>query len=1693
MSGKANRFGNRKQTYRSTPIQFDPDTRTHSAEPLPEHVSSDKARHSRHGDSYQRELGLVIMLRAFRMYQQDRDFNFEVTMEDPAGGDFDDIMFRYESPRLSTGTVSVQAKHKRLPTSEKSKLTKEMLLPSRNSDKNPFSFTRYFLSFLQVDRKLKTNTHNTYVLCTNALLDKNLEKSLMVKRDRVDDWLQFSNDIEATCYQINRNKVDKELKEKLINSCALKLAEQVSNGTVIAFEDSLYRAFATMINDCVQSSVTENSAVASGIFRFNEDFLNADPSSDLGMFREGFKKAYTKFIKNDKSHDMKEIVLKIDMKSFTSATSEGESLDRNLQKFYKSFVLVCNSLKEDELRGKVTDLLPKWCNSPVVMDSLHELLCNAMSSETPKPIKLSYIKEMFITKAANINFTKFERDSNDYLEGLRLKYPYIEIEPGRLNGSAFAVFLKDVATGGVYEFKSRIDLKVSSLIVAQTLSLFEWKTLFVDSSKLEEKENLMEILQDLFSYNRDVNHPTVKLITFVGKPNHGSIDAIEKLSKQYNQKFIVIEKMLEKQNEDNHCERFYVNDLMPEASRQLFKNNVQKKIFGTVVSLNRIVDKSDDLCFVLALLESFDQSSEMNDNRNNCSYEKIKHCYIHRHYEPDDDNERDKSVTQYMHHNLNDLPHFKHEDVSFTEMVKFIDYTNSTLPDVQRVFDMNEEDPVPPGFQVGDREKVFVFLNDAGHGKTSYFTWLAWRLSQQDGALYVVKFNGVEYSTDFERLENGDLQNMNDTGIVRFLYRLVHLALFVPSVNRQTDEETDVHRDEADQCAQFLTVVNGQIVLDEKTAKELPMKQLIELRLFRTKFNEHQLVLIMDGFDEIGYKHVVMQCFAWFAKFEGIRNIYLSSRPYEFKEDFRSSFKNCNVNRLKPFSRDDVILSHHKYLQKNVDDYKHCEKEQCMYVLTVLFIVITNILSDLTTVPLLLCLAQDTLLPVLMKHINFKLYTMSKRMLTNDKKLDSMQLVERFIDRKLHILNTDKSGTTDAAVKTPVAKKRIELSNKQIKNRHVLLAMCAIFDKNDRKKLLSPVEQESVTEMIEDVIKGEEKTGIIEGIRDGVPQFVHRIFAEYFAACWLSNNTKRFQTEPVFRSQVIWSHSLKKTRAFFDRMILKESEGCDLHWAVINKSLEQFRKIMRENRSAIAVKDKVGRLSLHLVDLCAVYDEVFSEDVIADLANETDSLFQWNALDYAFIQNNEWGIHFLMKCGVRLNVEILFQQLYSNDVDDLLFQGINYAYYLEKYAKQPDTANTIRTRLVKYLIYDRKLDIYSPRTKLKLLSVLEFCVGWNLFEEFHQFIAQSGQPEQVLDGLVDRLFQLAFKRKAHDIIVYLVDRCKFSLPWINDSQGLIACAKRAIQRNQAELFKMIFQQLCARLMFEAVDETDIIDESEVQIENDTIEIQVSFFDKCCVLSNKDVNHALPEYSLLDGNNVDEIFVKFLGRAIHVGSVRMASYILQKTKMVVTNQLIVTIMRSFPASPPFYHKKCMPAFEYLLNKTVDLHSVDQEGRNLFHMIAQNGCFYMLPCLIAKGFEPKQINDLNHWNGFHYLVSRADHFSSRVAKALVFLRHLGHMDGFKTLSKTGESVFDIAITNEHYIAAQMLFEAEYCNLSYSEKVDAVMDIMQQMLLKHDAEYILRFLFNSCWYTLTYELLKNEMWHAVYSSIVQQIPVV
>nr|XP_049466663.1 uncharacterized protein LOC125907573 [Anopheles coluzzii] len=1659
-------------------------------------VSSGKGKSSRHGDSYQLGMGLVVTLRAFRMHQLDRTFKFVIVMEDPAGKDFDDIMYHYSSDRLSSGTVSIQAKHKQSNDDDGKQgvLTEDLLHARWDSKPKPsFSIAKYFISFLEVDQNLGTTTRS-YVLCTNYVLHKSL-KGQFIKREQQsdEDMLQFCYDVGATCYQINPEHENKTLEDQLINSALAKLGKLMANDVFhrkeIICKDSLYYTFAGFINKCVDRC----DANATG-FKFNEVYFNAAPNTHIGIFRTEFAKECQRLMKDGKlkiREILKTAIIRFDQSSLTAALSKEESLEQLISKFYQSFMLVCQTPHEEELMSKAKDLLPKWCSAELVLDKLHTLLFNAMKSATPDPISLTFLQEKFREVDPNVNFTLLKCRSKEYLDSMQQKYPFIQIDPERLKRSKLNSFIASENSGGIYEFKCSLNLDVSSLIVGQTLLLHRYETLFIDSAMHQDKKELLNILDDLMSYLKDVNHPTIKLITFWGKLEAENLCEIKKLCERYHQKVVIVEQILDS------VEHFSMDELIGEAKEQLFHDHENQIIFGTVTPLTSIIHEKDDLSFLLNVLEILNQPEKMaRYDSIEHNYEQIKPWYIHRQFVPLDSPPEEENITRNGNVTYSANSFGQQAEVHFAEMVHYLhDYDKDTMSDVKKTLALSEETQDPPGCRDDENDgKVYIFLNDAGAGKTTYFTWLAWRLSTYDRSLYVIKLIALEYSTDFERLEECGVDHWNDTQIVRLLYRFIHLALFVPSVCRRTIEETDVHRAEADRCAELISLSNGRIVLDETKTKDLTAMQLIELRLFREKFNQNQLVLILDGFDEIApyYKDVVMKCFARFAQLDGLRNLYISSRPYGFVEAFKNAFSNCNICKLKPFTEEDQIYLLHLFLRSKIAAYSDCRFDELIPVVGILYATVNFQEGTIQNVPLMFYILYVTFLPKVQRYVDFDAQQICGKIFI-EKGLPLLDMVETYVDLKLRIHNVEKAGLTDSASVTAGAKEIEQLLARDVKAEHGLLGAYVMFPKSCWNELFTKQQLKKVALYVHNLTQGEDSGGLIDRIQDGMPSFVHRSFAEFFAAYWLSQHYRRvLGSVSFFRSVTFWNDdSYQEIHTFFEAMVDRQCSDYPVHNVIKKRSTSSVEEIISQDPSAIYKRDGVGRTPFHL--LARYYSNELVELLMKRniLVRETvslkDELLQWSVLDYAFVCNNTTYIEQLLTLGPDVNLDVLLQQLLTSDIDLLLKRSHTLVNLLEKHDATRALTRQIHTRVVQHILRDRQLNLNARLEKLKSLTVLEYCTELGAYDMFLEFVAQSDDPYRVLATDINGLFQKAFLCRDTRFVFYYIEQHNFPLPWVDNFAGFSSVLVSVCGSYKMSTFKVLFKQLCLQRKIRCINESAILHEELPDAPGDEQFNRRIENMRCCVRSVRDIHNDLPIYQ--EGIPFqDECIVEcLLARTIDMGSIEKTGYVLQMTETVVTNELIEKIMRLLPKGVS--HKESIGTFKYLLQHATNLYQTDSEGRNLLHMIAQHGCFFMLHCLVEKGVDVSLINAKNGWNVFHYIASRANnahslHFETD-SRNIIFkymLQAVPDPDYLTARDIAGYSVLDVAIVKQNFSVARTIVNSQISHVvgGAEERLQALFDKVKHVLTEEHEMKVTKFF----WYLHEYTEEHDE-WSEVYAT--------
>ncbi|XP_041778829.1 uncharacterized protein LOC121597259 isoform X2 [Anopheles merus] len=1569
-----------------------------------------------HGVAYHIRLTMIILFRAYSLHRQGKLSQFELKMEVADAGKFDDLKIHYASSSTSEGTVYIQAKHKQpsaKPTKtkqmhpnhpytptlrERPSITEATLLTRWNS-RGPFSIPKYFISYLEGCEKLSSGAH-TFLLCTNATIDSKLKHKLTLQKHGSEDILSFCDDIGATCYSLNAvNEFDAlidALRQASLEKLGQMIVLHVRYNTKIESNYSSLNVYANLIHRCV-----EEFGTATGKFKLSQRLLTACESSVMGKLRAVLESEFNRLIRakqSDGSCDNWEDMQISIHKSFFEPASKAtpttmepdtfyyEKVDHVIRRFCKEFMLVCGSLSEKQLYNSVLERMPQWVDDRVTTHNmLFQRLFDSMKLSHPVPMDLQYLKQQFIRMNVNYCFAKFQFSSQCDLTLWQLDYRYIVVRPDRLQHTELYEFLRDEAVYEHYQYYTTTDIIVYSLIASQTVALLQCKALFIHYAANDFNENICEVLSVLLNFISEVDPSTSTIIMTIDQSKKKVLPEIQRYAKTFKIKFIVIEEVLEARPDED---RFYVRDLTDEVRQQLYAErcNLTLNLFETTVSLRGIVTDDDSLSFVCNLIDNYHTLKNITYiESKQQNFEAIKLGYISRTVLPYGEKNEKHAIEQeestnftFMYEQEAPVDDIRFNSAKFSQILESLSFVND-IPCT-----------IPDDFKHHNEANVHIILDEAGTGKTTYFTWLAHALSIDNPLQYVIRINASQYCTDYKRWQASDIKLLDDTTMLRFLYRLIHLTFYVTNVYGFSIKTTDVVRNQGDRAAELLTLDNGKVYVNTCKSKisQLTFAQLTELKVFQDKFNKRQLIILLDALDETApfYKEFVVKFFGRIAKMKGIRTLFLSTRPYDYMQELKNTFSNGRMYYLKPLTQCEQLRFVHNYLMHELEDYKQCDKSECCKILGLQYVRFVRYLGDLKQIPLFLHMACVVQLPIAKKHIDFKRRTVNIAQLFQTN-VDRLTIIEHFIERKLKILIFPKTGIAESAFQRPDQKKDDERFCQNIKKRHILLAMLVLFNEKQLNVLMSTQDKQKIRKMIEEVLGGIEKTGIIIGVHDQKPQFTHRIFAEYFAACWMIDNKNRLKNESFFRSWSCWHGKLHHIANFFNQFVLSKNTRNDLHMAVINQSTDLVQKILSNNKSTALVKDGEGRLPLHLAVIYPSLKIVhlLLNQMSVQSINTVDQLFGWTALDYAFAWRDELATTRILSAGATVNEHILLEQILSNNLYHIL-SGIHvYGKYLRSIESSSTIANHLQSRAVDYLLNELCIDITSRFDVLNSQTVLEFCISNKYQELAKQFLSQITDPHKISENDYNSIFQLAFKNNAHEIIVYLIDDRNIPLPQPNDIAGLVSAVKYTIQFNIFTSFKIIFKHLCILQNIPLNEETDISDDfcfSTITILNGNRPPKV-----CCVRSSSNVQLPFPEYHANDMLHDGYVLEALLAYAVCNGNAPILRYIHRKANISITNRLIATIMRLLPKEEGVCHQQSMSAFQYLLDNTTDLDSMDEKGRNLLHMTAQNGCFFMLHCLITRGFDPATINPTNGWNVFHYVTTNED--DDRSDKILTYL--------------------------------------------------------------------------------------------------------
>uniref|UniRef100_A0A182F2R8 Uncharacterized protein n=1 Tax=Anopheles albimanus TaxID=7167 RepID=A0A182F2R8_ANOAL len=334
-----------------------------------------------------------------------------------------------------------------------------------------------------------------------------------------------------------------------------------------------------------------------------------------------------------------------------------------------------------------------------------------------------------------------------------------------------------------------------------------------------------------------------------------------------------------------------------------------------------------------------------------------------------------------------------------------------------------------------------------------------------------------------------------------------------------------------------------------------------------------------------------------------------------------------------------------------------------------------------------------------------------------------LRILESLVNKKLALANLEKSGSSNTASFIVHRQLDTERLNDSKRSDLALLGIYTIFP--SECQLLSKREQNQCKKYLQDIAEGREKSGIVEGVQAGVPLFIHRMFAEYFAACWLFESRDRHEVKLFLKSRSYWENRNVIVRRLFDEIAIRDENGIDskAHLAVMDYDENKLMKEIELDNMIHQKRDAIGRTPLHL----AVQHFAYARDQILDtvqiyveriyppgfvnllvekmektnislLIDAKDDLLQWNALDYAFRISNEQAIEYLLSKNASINEQTLLEQLLDCEQAASNERLVRYDKYVMGYTQDIDNHKPLWEHSAKQIASMRKMVQYFVNT-----------------------------------------------------------------------------------------------------------------------------------------------------------------------------------------------------------------------------------------------------------------------------------------------------------------------------------------------------------------------------------------------------------
>ncbi|KAK9737419.1 NACHT domain [Popillia japonica] len=331
----------------------------------------------------------------------------------------------------------------------------------------------------------------------------------------------------------------------------------------------------------------------------------------------------------------------------------------------------------------------------------------------------------------------------------------------------------------------------------------------------------------------------------------------------------------------------------------------------------------------------------------------------------------------------------------------------------------------------------------------------------------------------------------------------------------------------------------------------------LEKILFRQLFCAGRVILMLDGFDEIcpRYKTVITD-FLVKLSHSPLEQLWVSTRPH-LKVSLEYHLNQLSYG-LEPFSVETQVAFLVKFWKKTLKLPVLCEESRMEHYATVLLEKLSRSINDATIIFTGIPLQTRMLAEAFTQEFSDFYFSKSLTTPKLPETLDLLVVYERFLQNKyrIYVAEKNKPPNVNVATKDLVS---ILKGGMNLRKIHQQLALEVLFP--ERKEIL--VRTKKNQSLSQEQLS---RIGIVQYVEANRVHFIHRTFAEYYAADFFTNQFINQSSASVHVQQFLLKDVLLQPdsqiiRNFFNGLLTKAE--CSLSQSVLAQYATQIDGLWR--------------------------------------------------------------------------------------------------------------------------------------------------------------------------------------------------------------------------------------------------------------------------------------------------------------------------------------------------------------------------------------------------------------------------------------------------------------------------------------------------------------------------------------------------